>query len=333
MNGRKQLSMTIQVNSRLHLSLISMHESGYRKNGGFGFSIKSPYLLISGERSSSFELTDLRERGFREGERGNLVDLLCSIFEKKNFLNKCTIEIKGDMPSHMGFGSGTSIRLACIELLHLLNNSSYTNSEIVKESLRGGTSGIGVNTYFDGGFVFDIGHSEAVDKFLPSNAVEKTNHLLPLVVTQENMPNWEIGICVPDNISSISKEKEKDFFQSTCPIKPHESYESLYHIVFGLLGAAKEKNLEVFAESLRSLQKCKWKNSERNLYKGAIEDIEEKLYRSGALGVGMSSLGPSLVFVGYDIDEIIKKTQKLLPSCSFLKSKIANTGRQIIHDV
>lgn len=265
MNGRNQLKTTIQLNSRLHLSLISLHNDGYRKNGGFGFSISEPSLIISGDIASQFEIVDHRDNGFCEEQKTKLNEILENIYTKKRFAQRCIIEIKGDIPSHRGFGSGTSIRLACVELLYLLNDCFYTTDEIVKESLRGGTSGIGINTYFKGGFVFDIGHKDN-NTFLPSNALEKSKHLLPLVLLHENMPSWDIGICIPNNLPPLNEKEEKEFFQKTCPIEPYQSYESLYHIIFGLLGAIKENNIEVFANALKNIQNCKWKSEERNIY-------------------------------------------------------------------
>lgn len=324
--------VTIQIPSRLHLSLISLHNDGYRKNGGFGFSISEPSLRISGEKETKFEIIDNRENGFNTIQRDKLIEVLESIYTKKSFIHKCHIKITGYTPSHKGFGSGTSIRLTCIELLYLLNDYLYTHEEIIKESLRGGTSGIGINTYFNGGFVFDIGHSEQNSMFLPSNALETNEHKLPLVALQEPMPEWDIGLCIPNDIASLSEVEEKEFFMKTCPINAQESYETLYHIIFGLIGAVKEHNIEVFAKSLQNLQKCKWKNAERNIYKGDIQDIEKKLYQSGALGVGMSSLGPSLFFVGHNLDETINIAQELLPNCTIFKTKTNNNGRLIIHN-
>ena len=324
--------ISIKTFSRKHLSLISLHNDGYRKNGGFGFSISEPSLIISGDITSKFEIIDYRKNGFTEEQKIKLIEILENIYTKKRFTQQCIIEIKGDVPSHKGFGSGTSIRLACVELLYLLNKSLYTPTEIVKESLRGGTSGIGINTYFKGGFVFDIGHSERNNIFLPSNALETSEHVYPLVLLEENMPNWDIGICIPNNISSLSEKEEKIFFQETCPIEPHQSYESLYHIVFGLIGAIKENNIEVFAKALQNLQNSKWKDSERNIYKGNIQVVEQKLYDCGALGVGMSSLGPSLFFIGKDMDKIISKSKKLLPDCKIFKTKTNNSGRIILNN-
>lgn len=328
MNGIKQL--TIQINNRLHLSLISLHNNGYRKNGGFGFSISEPFLTIDGNFSSKFEIIDYRENGFSSEQKNRLIDILENLYSKKSFKHKCLIEINGDTPSHKGFGSGTSIRLACIEMLYLLNECLYTTDEIVKESLRGGTSGVGINTYFHGGLVLDIGHSEKNNTFLPSNSLEKSRHLLPLMLLQENMPNWDIGICIPSDIPFLNEKKEKEFFQQTCPIEPHQSYESLYHIIFGLIGAIKENDLETFAKALLNLQSCKWKSSERDIYQGRIQIIEKKLYDCGALGVGMSSLGPSLFFVGKDIDEIVHESKKELLNCMIFKTKTNNSGRIIL---
>lgn len=323
--------MTINISSRLHTTLISLHSNGYRQNGGFGFAIEEPSLSIRGEQSQSFEIIDHRKYGFSMDEKQRLLNTLKQTADQKKFSQKCTIKISGDVASHMGFGTGTAIRLASLELLYLINDAEYTEQEIINASGRGGTSGIGIHTYFNGGYVFDIGRSDPNGNFAPSCATEK-NPSSPLALIQGSMPKWEIGLCIPKNILPKSEEEEKAFFSQTCPIEPSESYEALYHVVYGVLGGIKEENRATFGEALKNIQSCRWKNAERQLYDGQIERIEKVLYGSGADSVGMSSLGASLFFIADDIKNVIKTAKELLPECDLRVTRPNNTGRIIIHD-
>lgn len=323
--------MTINISSRLHVTLISLHTNGYRQNGGFGFAIEEPSLNIRGEKSQSFEIIDHRERGFSMDEKRRLLNVLEQTADQKNFAQKCTIEISGDVASHMGFGTGTAIRLASLELLYLINGSEYTEQEIINASGRGGTSGIGIHTYFNGGYVFDIGRSDLNGNFTPSCATEK-NPSSPLALIQGSMPEWEIGLCVPKYIHSKSEVEEKAFFSQTCPIEPSESYEALYHVVYGVLGGIKEENRATFEKAIKNIQSCRWKSAERQLYDGQIERIEQVLYDAGADSVGMSSLGASLFFTADNMQNVMKNARELLPECDLRVTLPNNTGRIIIHD-
>lgn len=330
-NGIKLIVMTINISSRLHTTLISLHSNGYRQNGGFGFVIEEPSLNIRGEQSQSFEIIDHRVRGFCMDEKQRLLNVLEQTADQKKFPKKCTIEISGDVASHMGFGTGTAIRLASLELLYLINNSEYTEQEIINASGRGGTSGIGIHTYFNGGYVFDIGRSDQGGNFAPSCAMEK-NSSSPLVLMHGAMPEWEIGLCIPKHIQSKSEEEEKSFFSQICPIEPSESYEALYHIIYGVLGGIKEEDRATFGKAIKNIQSCRWKSAERQLYNGQIERIEQALYDAGADSVGMSSLGASLFFIAENVQNVIKNAKELLPECNLLVTRPNNTGRIIIHD-
>jgi beta-ribofuranosylaminobenzene 5'-phosphate synthase len=323
--------MQIKVNSRIHTTLISLHTNGYRQNGGFGFAIEEPSLNICGEQSQNFEIIDHRERGFGMDEKQRLLNVLDQTADQKKFPQKCTIEISGDVASHMGFGTGTAIRLASLELLYLINEAEYTEQEIINDSGRGGTSGIGIHTYFNGGYVFDIGRSDQSGNFTPSCATEK-NPSSPLVLIQGTMPEWEIGLCTPKHLQSKSEAEEKAFFNQTCPIEPSESYEALYHIVYGVLGGIKEDNRATFSEAIKNIQLCRWKSAERQLYGDSIKQMEQVLYKAGATAIGMSSLGASLFFIAEDMQNVIKTAKELLPECDLSVTRPNNTGRIIIHD-
>jgi len=324
------INLTIKIPSRLHLTLIAMHDDNYRQNGGVGFAINTPGLEVTFSINNSLELTDTRDDGFTSDELQRTKDLLLNIAKEKRFISTYKAIIQGSVPTHMGFGSGTAMRLALIEGLYLINDEPYTHDDIIAISQRGGVSGIGVRTYFEGGLVFDIGRSTHSD-FLPSSAMEGIKKTPPLVCKHTPMPQWQIGICVP-NISPKSENEEKSFFQETCPIEPEQSYEMLYHVVYGVVASVMENDVTTFAESIKAIQSRRWKEAERGLYGQKLLDIEKQLYDSGAKAVGMSSLGASLYFIGDDINNIIERAKTKLPKCQLWGTQPNNSGREIIYD-
>jgi beta-ribofuranosylaminobenzene 5'-phosphate synthase len=323
----EKCSLRINIFSRLHLTLISMHDGGYRRNGGFGFAISEPSITVKFEKADKLEVVDYRDGGFDEAESGRMIDALKQEILQKKLSTLCKIKICGNTPSHAGFGSGTAIRLAVIEGLYLLNDYGYTNDELVAASGRGGTSGVGVHTYFHGGYSLDIGRQGGAltPSFVGEFQMQRASHLIDGV-----MPEWDVGICIPKNIATKSEMEEKKFFAATCPIEPWESYEAAYHALFGLLGGVKDGCMDTFCEAVKNIQKCRWKSAERSLYGEALMDIENSLYGYGAKAIGMSSLGPSLFFVADDIAAICEKAKKELDCVAFVV-KPRNSGREIVY--
>jgi len=318
--------MKIKIYPRIALNLIAMHDGIYRKNGGIGFSIKNPSSVISFEKSKKFEIIDKRKNPFETAEMARLLQTLKGESKKNRFKHKIKIVIKGKLPTHSGFGSSTAIRLGCIEGLYLTNNYHYTQYDLIKASNRGGTSGIGINTYFEGGYVFDIG--KKIDGIIHTPSSVESVLEYPLKIIHDDMPNWDIGICIPNIIKTKTEEEEKEFFKSICPIQKDEAYKMLYHTIYGVLASIKEENINIFSKAIRHIQNCSWKSSERSLYGNELLKIEEELYKNDALAVGMSSLGPMLFFTAKDINKVIKKSKKNL-DCILIKSKINNHGRKV----
>jgi beta-ribofuranosylaminobenzene 5'-phosphate synthase len=209
-----------------------------------------------------------------------------------------------------------------------MNHAEYSEQEIIEASGRGGVSGIGIRTYFGGGYVFDIGRA-GHRGFAPSSALEQVGQSLPLLCTHTAMPDWEIGICVPD-IKPKSETEEKAFFSATCPIKDEESHEALYHVVYGVTGSILEGNLSTFAQAIRAIQNCRWKHEERSLYGERLIEVEKILYACGADAVGMSSLGPTLYFVGENVAKTLEEATKRLNGCQLWRAKPNNLGREVI---
>ena len=317
------------VSSRLHLSLFSMCLNGPRVNGGVGFAIQSPCLNVSASISDSMKVLDVRVHGLCKIAEEKLTIFLATV--KREFkLDQAVsiIIVEGTSPAHHGFGTGTSIRLACLEALFLLNNQKISDAELVNISGRGGTSGIGIHTYFEGGLVVDLGRKNNGALHTPSSqACESFD--APLLLQQVSMPEWNIGICIPSHIKALTEDEEMIFFKKTCPIPESEAYKAMYYAVAGVYAAVRENDKSSFEASVRALQKCAWKKAERERHGASLFKLEKQLYEAGANAVGMSSLGPSLFFLADDLDAVIVKAQDAFPNCEFIKTKPANSGRLI----
>ncbi len=307
-----------------------MHTGEYRINGGIGFAITDPACELVFSRATDFAINDQRTAPLLAGELGRLTAILKAEQKRRGFATAFEVSIGGKMRTHFGFGSGTAIRLACLEALHLLNNFMPTQAELVAASERGGTSGIGINTYFSGGCVFDLGRQPKNELHAPSHLVTASQS--PLVLDCLPMPEWDIGICVPLAIPYKSEAEEQVFFKRTCPLSAEAVYETVYHSLFGLYAAIREADQATFCNALRSIQDCAWKKAERLEYGTALVEVEQALYRCGAEVVGMSSLGPSLFFLADNVADVVSRMKLTRPDCECLQTRPANCGRSLHND-
>jgi beta-ribofuranosylaminobenzene 5'-phosphate synthase len=313
MNGMPQNLYDLKITAfpRIHITLIGMNSDGYRINGGIGFSVCDPKIYIKIKTSKDCEIFDERFKGFLKEERERIVNKLNQIKFEFGFKNSIECTIDGDSMTHFGLGTSTAVYLGCIEGLFLLNNRKYDELLLKHISSRGGTSGIGLITYFKGGCVFDVGISNTSDSILKPSSIIGERGNLPLIMNHINAPKWGIGILLPLKIKNKSEKEEEYFFKKTCPISKENVNSILYEVVYGALSNLLEENYIEFSASVNAIQKTKWKLEERQLYSPEISNIESILMKSGAIGIGMSSLGPGLYFMSKNFDtmESIKENR------------------------
>lgn len=317
------------ISSRLHLTLLSLHNDEYRINGGLGFAVSNPECKLCFTASPNFSFIDHRKHPATTYESERLVSLLSIEKNRFGFQHAFDISIKGNIRPHAGFGSGTAVTLACLEALHILNGSEITQAELIAASGRGGTSGVGIYSYFSGGYVFDLGRKIDDSPFAPSHL--NGNKPAPLLLGQGPMPDWEIGICMPATIPHKTQAEEREFFERTCPLPANKVYETVYYTLFGLYAALREADRSAFCEALKAVQNCAWKQAERREYGDELLEIEHAIYTAGADAVGMSSLGPSLFFLADDVNRVVETMREVRPDCEWLATRPDNSGRKIVY--
>lgn len=333
MSGVGRNNETIRITSfpRVHITLIGMNSGGYRINGSVGFSISNPEIDIYYEVSDIIKITDEREIKFTEQETDRLCKVLKEVTNNLSLKKKISCTIKGSALPHYGLGSNTSIYMSCIEALLILNEIEYRQNDIIAYSKRGGTSGIGINTYFEGGFIFDVGIKSNEQSFKPSSIADRRGKI-PLVMHKCRLPDWRIGICIPKYIQNKSEQEEVDFFKKHCPIDRTSIESILYEAVYGVTSSIIENDYDVFCESINAIQSTQWKYLERSLYGERLIELEQKIKSLGADCVGMSSLGPLLFFTGKNIDSINERISNDIPKTIIYNTSFNNKGRKISYD-
>ncbi len=304
-----------------------MHETGYRKHGGIGFSINDPITRLSFHRQKNFKICDKREHPLTNIESTTLLELLNRIRSRYSLKFAAKIVIRGKSRHHIGLGMGTAIRLGILEGLFKCNNRTIKDTDLIGISERGGTSGIGIHTYFSGGLVFDLGIPNDGSSFQPSSRPGRK--ILPLKLPALKLPEWSMCICFPNDLETLTQQEEIEFFQNTAPIAEEKAFESCYHALFGVYSSIAERDYDLFCKSVQNLQNAEWKRKEWLLYGSRLFDLRSSLLKDGVSCVGMSSLGPLIYCFGNEIclKEVQQKSE--IYNCIISIVKFCNSGRLI----
>ncbi len=142
--------IAIRTPSRLHFSLIDLNGGLGRIDGSAGLAIAKPEFRIIAQKANSV-LINSNQYTVRAQE---IVEKL----KKKYNFPGISIEILSEIPAHYGFGSGTQISLGIAQVINELYNLKQSVQELAVAIGRGGTSGIGITAFEQGGFILDGGH-------------------------------------------------------------------------------------------------------------------------------------------------------------------------------
>lgn len=314
----------VKAFGRIHSGLISLHESGYRRFGGVGFSLCDPHLeVICKKASRIIRVVDKRSKSLEKTELEKLSTAIGLVLRSKGIREGVSIEINGDLLPHTGLGSGTALYLASIEACLSIYQVDYDMSDIVKLSGRGGTSGIGVNLYFSGGAVLDLGHEGKSSSWTPSS--NKNNIEQPLLLSAIDMPQWPIKLFTPTGHKGLSGKRELEFFSNNLPLSSDDTFYMCYHSIYGYFSSIVDRSLPVFVSSVKAIQKSKWKALEIDQCKES-KVLIDMLNESFSGCAGLTSMGPTV----YSVGDICWDSQKA-PPCYVIETLPRNTGRELIY--
>ena len=293
----------ITTPARLHFALIDLNGSLGRIDGSIGLAINKPCFHIVAERSDGVQIESAQYGARAYG----IVERLKESYDFPGV----HIKLDSEMPPHSGFGSGTQLALGVAQAVNTLYALQLTTGELALAVGRGGTSGIGITAFEQGGLILDGGHRYPDQKssFLPSSSA---GHVAPPpLMLRHPFPDWPLLIVIP-RCTHISGETEINCFKTLCP-QPRSSAEQLSHIILlKLLPAIFERDLPAFGEAINLMQTFGWKKVEIDAQGGVLQQTLDFLRDNGAIGAGVSSWGPAIFAVGTDLPALRQKTQAFL---------------------
>lgn len=272
---------------RLHVGLLDLGNATPRKYGGAGFCISGLPVEIHASTKGrtqlrGTELTDARTRYDLEGALTRLQQRFPEL--------RINLKIAAMPPQHVGLGSKTALILAALMAANISNGIRMRRHELQMLSGRGGTSGVGINAFFTGGFLADCGHDPRTSVgYAPSSATIPFQ--IPDTACRIRIPaNWEFYLALPQG-RRTSGGKENRFFEQHTPIPKREVLESISLVYHGLVPALHTRDLQLLKDSLWRLQEIGFKRREVENQPSGVRRLLADLNNSG-FAAGMSSLGP-----------------------------------------
>ena len=273
---------------RIHVTLVDLGNGTGRRYGGAGFALDG--LTTTARARTANKLNLLGPAHF---EAADLISMREAVKRLCNELGVAfDVQVECQAPSHVGLGTKTTCILAALRACNAIASDPLVPESLIKLAGRGGTSGVGVNSAFCGGFVVDAGQPAAPKApLLPSSAKVGTYDIPPAIVKVNVPERWRIHLFLP-NGQRVTGQVERDFFARNTPIPRWEVLEVLASLYHGVVPAIASAKLSDLAYSLRQIHEFGFKKREVAYQGNHVVALLQRLDEVGSLAAGMSSMGP-----------------------------------------
>lgn len=282
---------------RLHVGLFDLGNATPRRNGGAGFTLGGLPTVIEAEQSGRMAVSYSAtiDRPARMA-LSNAIQRLCKMRPGA----VAVLRIAEVSRQHIGLGSKTALVLGALKAIDLACDLRLAQHDLQVLSGRGGTSGIGINTFFNGGFVIDGGHSSRRPAgFLPSRFQRRFD--IPPVIHSSSIPdNWRFHLLLPSG-TYVHGAQEHDFFKKNTPIPAQEVLRTIALAYHGLAPAVATNDLRLLRDVLASLHRIGFKRRELRNQSDSVKVAVRRLRERKDCAVGLSSMGP-LVYAVAETD-------------------------------
>ncbi len=279
------MSVRIETPARLHLGLLDMNGELGRLYGSIGVAIERPNVVLEADLQNTGGVNDLVVEGL---EQERLIAYARSFLAHYPLPGRVHLNLRSNIPAHVGLGSGTQLALATGTALARLGGLRLNATELGLIMKRGLHSGIGVAVFQHGGFVVDGGH-----------LVVDGRQSIPPVLFRHPVPeDWFFVVVIPKARPGLSGDDEQLAFQ-TVPPAPSPLVEKICRLlIMKMLPALVENDIAQFGQSLTQIQQLVG-DSFAAIQGGQFGNtlsgqIITHMLEQGALGAGQSSWGPTV---------------------------------------
>ena len=311
---------TVVAHPRLHFGLLDLGHATHRIFGGVGAAIEQPETKVTVERSSSASVSgvDLSEDLVRD-----LLAALARLGDLRGEMDPVRVHVDAAPTAHIGLGSKTSVILAVLAAANVELDLGLTQRELQVLSGRGGTSGVGVHTFFEGGLIVDAGHRAIEPRHYRPSSAGPPGQIAPILVSLEMPLDWDVSLLLVEGIR-WSADAERRFFLANTPIDDGEVDRAIAIVCLDVAASVAERDLASFASSIRSLQAVGFKQREIEAQPSAVRLLLEALQATPSVAAGMSSVGP-LVYAVYRRADAVSRAAIDRAAGTFGASVVATT--------
>lgn len=285
--------LTLLAYPRIHMTLIDLGHATLRVNGGAGFAVQGLPLRISAQTSGRDRIS--MPEGFDHAAQDDLEMALARMRKVFEF-PPTLISAVTSAPQHIGLGTKTCAALGALQAVARLHGIEASRSELQRLSGRGGTSGVGISTFFTGGLIVDSGHPQSHRPYAPSSAAPPA--VLPPVGVQMGMPSeWTCHLILPQGFRRAGPD-EAAFFRENTPIKEEGVLRVLSAVYHGICPAVASADLDLLRTALLQIHETGFKRREVMTQPPELAALLRHVNTNAAFAAGMSSMGPLVYVIG-----------------------------------
>lgn len=320
-------AVTVRSYPRLHLGLLDLSGAYTRVDGGFGLTVSAFPITVTVHGSTSTRIV---------GQSADIKKLCQHVLNdmKEIFPHtrvQITVESEGTL--HRGLGFATQCVLSVAQALLLYFQLDISKEELALILHRGGTSGIGVHSFYHGGFLVDGGHAFPKDKdtILPTSQCIPT--AIPPLIVRFSFPNWLICIAVPKVQSLLGGLDEVEFWHQVTPIPVDEAQFLCHNLLMGILPAVALRNFSDFCFAIQISTTAGMKKREIAYWQPGFTQCSALLKENGWEGITLSSLGPAIIGFAENTEIVMEKKSVLESSGLFSSITVTtahNSGFEIL---
>lgn len=274
---------------RIHIGLLELSGKYNRTDGGAGFAVSSFPMTVSVCDASSLKIVSDNLDAQRICK--NVLADLKSVFPLKPM--QITIESASKLHLGLGFSTQCALTVGFAVLSH--HQISFSKDQLIRYVHRGGTSGIGIHSFFHGGFLVDGGHSFPDSKNALGPSSQYTPVSIPPLIIREPFPQWKVCIAIPHTNKVLGGVSEIEFWEKNTPIPEAESNYLCKNLLLGILPALREKNFQHFCLAIQNSTLFGLKKREIAYWQPQYNICSNIMRKNGWSGITLSSLGPSMI--------------------------------------
>ena len=287
---KKILSLTSPA--RIHLGFLDLEKKSHRKYGSIGLTISNFFLKLQIESSDRFEILCLDEL-----TKSRILKII-KILKKNHNLSNFKISVLNQIPAHSGLGSGTQLALSVGYLIAKFDKLKLSINQIACLLKRGKRSGIGIESFKNGGFNVDVGKS-------------KRSKNPPLNILNIKWPkDWKILMIFDKSVKGIHGNREIQEFKDLNKVDNYKTNANCKALLMNVIPGLIEKNFREFSNGIRIIQDMMSQTFYGKSTKYASQKVERiftSLKKKGIKCFGQSSWGPT----GFVFCENSKKRNEL----------------------